>query len=497
MSLRTRIENKYVAVGIALILGAAASVGFAPLYWWPVTFIAWAAFLYLLLTRKAHIFLMAFAFGFGTGAVSMAWIVHALAIENGMFLWTTPFVLIGFGLFFGVFSGLAALPLYKTRSLAGKLFAFAAAWTLMEMLRAVALTGFPWNLLGSVWVGTPAVLQIASVGGVYGLSFCSVLVFGLPVLFIRKHRTIAYTLACLTLLAVALGQMRLLSAEENALTGIKVRLVQPNIPQALKWKKGEAEEAFLKLIRLSASDTSVSHILWPEASTQFLLPNDEGARAMVMHALKQGQILIAGSLRKTQTNKLANSIAIIDDLGEIKGIYDKAHLVPFGEFVPFAEWLPLRKIVPLGEDLQAGKSVETLYVPNAPAAGFLLCYEGIFPKQVVKPKTQPKWLIIATNDAWFGDSAGPYQHLAAAQLRAVEEGLPIVRVANSGISAVIDPYGRILASLPLNTEGTLEHTVPLAMDVPPMFARCSLYILVSILLAVLLAAMYTTKSSKL
>ena len=497
MSLKIRIESKKVQVLAALGLGALVSVGFAPLYWWPVAFIAWATFLYILLTRPVCVWLFSFAFGFGTGAVSMAWIVHALAIEGGIFLWAAPFAIGGFGLLFGLFAGLAALPLLKARTLVRKLFAFAAAWTLMEMLRAVFLTGFPWNLLGSIWVNVPAVLQMAAVGGVYLLSFCSIIVFGLPVLFKAKKRVLAYGIICVALLCVALGQMRLVNAQENALTGIKVRLVQPNIPQTLKWDRNEAEKSFLKLIRLSRSDSSVSHILWPEASTQFLLPNDEDARTMTMQALKQGQVLIAGTLRRTETNRYANSIVMIDDLGNIKGVYDKAHLVPFGEFVPLADWLPLRKVVPISEDLQAGPSVKTLRVPNAPAAGFLLCYEGIFPKQVVQVGTQPKWLIIATNDAWFGNSFGPYQHLAAAQLRAVEEGLPVVRVANSGISAVIDPYGRILASLPLDTEGALNSTIPLALEGSTPFAHTPLYIYMFIGLALLLATLYTTKSSRL
>ena len=497
MSLKIRIENKKVQTAVALGLGALVSVGFAPLYWWPVAFSAWSVFLYILLTRPVCGWLFSFAFGFGTGAVSMAWIVHALAIENGMFLWATPFAILGFGLLFGIFAGLAALPLLKITSIVRRLFAFAAAWTLMEMLRAVFLTGFPWNLLGSIWVDTPAVLQMAAVGGVYLLSFWSIIVFGLPVLFATKKRGLAYSIICVALLCVALGQMRLVNAQENALTGIKVRLVQPNIPQVLKWKKDEAEASFLKLIRLSRSDSSVSHVLWPEASTQFLLPNDKGARAMTMQALKQGQILIAGTLRKTETNDYANSIVILDDLGNVKGIYDKAHLVPFGEFMPLSEWLPWQKLVQVGEDIQAGSSIKTLRVPNAPAAGFLLCYEGIFPKQVVQKGTQPQWLLIATNDAWFGNSAGPYQHLAAAQLRAVEEGLPVVRVANSGISAVIDPYGRILASLPLDTEGALNSTLPLALEGATPFAHCPLYIYVFIGLAILLGTLYTTKSSRL
>ena len=481
---------------IALCAGIAAAAGFAPLYWWPITFVAWSAFLYLLLTRKEKVWRIAFAFGFGTGAVSMGWIVHALAIDN-MFLWAIPFAIVGFGLFFGIFSLLAALPVPKAPTLTRKLIAFAIAWTLAEMLRAVILTGFPWNLLGSIWTNTPAVLQIASVGGVYGLSFLSILVFGVPVLLYSKKRMTSYAILCVALLAVSLGQMRLIYAQNNALTGIKVRLVQPNIPQSLKWNKDAAVLSFEKLIQMSRSPAEITHILWPEASVQFYLPNDEDAREMTIHALKQGQTLIAGTLRITPQNNFANSIVILDDLGSIKGIYDKAHLVPFGEYVPLAKWLPLRKIVPIPEDVQAGQGIKTIRIPNAPPAGLLICYEGIFPKQVVDASARPKWLIIATNDAWFGNSFGPHQHLAAAQLRAVEEGLPIVRVANSGISAVIDPYGRVLNSLPLNTQGVLDSEVPLALEVPPPFARCSLSILVSLLLSVLLVVLFMPKDAKL
>ncbi|NCB09832.1 MAG: apolipoprotein N-acyltransferase, partial [Bacteroidia bacterium] len=192
---------------------------------------------------------------------------------------------------------------------------------------------------------------------------------------------------------------------------------------------------------------------------------DEAAMAETISALHQEEVLITGSLRQTKDGLFANSALILNDVGQIVGFYDKTHLVPFGEYVPFRKFFPFPKLVDLPMDFVAGEKVRTVSIPNAPPAGILICYETIFSGQVVDKKHRPEWLINLVNDGWYGDSAGPYQHLGMAQMRAVEEGLPLVRVAGTGISAVIDPYGRIQKRIPFNRQGILDSSLPRAL--PP------------------------------
>ena len=420
---------------------------------------------------KKGLFATGFVFGFMQGAVSLFWVTNALMLDVQNLWFLIPLVPIGFGLFFGLFWGMSALCCFIAPKGFYRILALATSLCFFEWVRSWFLTGFPWNLLGSVWIAFPPVLQSASVWGVYGLSFFSVLWFSAPSLIIPQKKFF-YTLLFSFILIAGLGYFRLETDNGATVWGIQLRLVQPAIPQTLKWDRAAAEENFEKHIRLSRKEgrEKVTHVIWSESASPFLLDTDEQARAMTIRAVPQGGTLITGSLRKTASGQLANSILVIDDVGELKTYYDKSHLVPFGEYVPLRGILPFDKVVPIASDLEAGKNVETRPIPNAPSAGLLVCYEVIFPAQVVNPRHRPKWLINVTNDGWYGISAGPYQHLAAAQMRAVEEGLPLVRVAGSGISAVISPYGQIKDFIPLGQEGVLDAPLPRALE-ETLYAR--------------------------
>ncbi len=471
---------------ILLAMGALSTLGFQPYSFLPIFCLTFSVLFWSInqcLTKK-QFFMTGFCFGFGLGSCSLFWVTNALLLDTASFGWALPLIPIGFGLLFGLFYGFSSLFCYKSSAGIGRLFMFAGVFTLLEWVRSWIFTGFPWNLLGNAWTAFLPVLQSASVIGVFGLSFFSIFWFcSFAFLITRQYRLFTF-IAFSFLIITGLGYIRLYSAEKAEIWGVKVRLVQPAIPQSLKWDINAAEENLMQHIRLSksAGADKITHLIWSEVATPFLLDQDEQARAMTISALHQEETLITGSLRRSSKSHLSNSVLVINDVGQIVSFYDKSHLVPFGEYVPFRDILPMEKIVPISSDFLAGSGPQTIRIPGAPPAGLLVCYEIIFPGKVVHSKYRPDWLINVTNDGWYGLSAGPYQHLATAQLRAVEEGLPVVRAAGSGISAIISPYGEIIKSLPLGYKGVLDSSVPQKIA-PPFytFYRNRLVILLSVI----------------
>ena len=408
--------------------------------------------------------LYAGAFGFGFGATSMAWLSNALMIDNGSVAWAIPLCLLGMGLLFGIFYALPALMASLYRSGWRRFFTFAAWFVVFEWIRSWIFTGFPWNLIGSCWGNILPILQTTSIIGIYGLSFITILVCSSGA-FLPKYKPILIA-GCSIVVITLLGAWRLYDASNDNVWGVQLRLVQPNIAQSLKWDPDAADENYSKILRLSRENNEkITHVIWPEAAVHFLIDQNEGERLRMMGAVRQGGTLITGGLRGANPHKrqLANSIFVLDDLADIKGYYDKSHLVPFGEYIPFREIIPLDKIVPIGGDLQKGNGLKTIHIPKAPPASPLVCYEAIFSGQVVRQDKRPSWMINVSNDAWYGLSAGPYQHFDMARLRAIEEGLPMVRAANNGISAIIDGYGRIVNSLDLGEAGVVDGPLPKAL----------------------------------
>jgi apolipoprotein N-acyltransferase len=277
------------------------------------------------------------------------------------------------------------------------------------------------------------------------------------------------------------GSYRLQHGAVANVEGVNIRIVQPNISQSDKWRDENARAIFDQLLEMSArqslNDKPITHIVWPESAVPFLIDESDSSRAEVAKLLGGTRTLVTGALRREvsisgdgESDKVYNSVLTFDGFGNVVAQYDKWRLVPGGEFLPF-EWLlePLgfRKVVLVPGSFAAGLGPVSLAIPGAPPAGFSICYEAIFPDHFVDPQKRPGWLINVTNDGWFGNSTGPYQHLAQARLRAIEQGLPLVRSANTGISAVIDPYGRTLSSLSLGQEGVIDSSLP--QSLPPTF----------------------------
>lgn len=474
---------------ICLLAGMVGAYAFAPWFVWPALLVALTLLMIFLnaATSKKQIVLFGFSFGFGMGIVSLAWVSNALLIDNGAFAVFIPLVLLGLGCFMGIFFMIPALLSYFVQAGVKRWLAFVCWFVLFEWVRSWFLTGFPWNLIGSIWTNYPVLIQFASVMGVYGLSLMTLLLFTAPALLPHK-KPLSISLA---LVAFIIGGslIRLYQAIPEDVFGVQLRLVQPNIEQTLKWNPQRAEENMSTLIQLSRENNAkISHVIWPESAVPYLLELNPDERLRLMGAVRQNGTLITGAMRVVNQEKrqLANSIFVIDDMANITGYADKSHLVPFGEYVPLRGILPFDKVVPISSDFVAGNGPTTRHVPKAPPASMLVCYEIIFPRAVVSNTPQrPDWIINVTNDGWYGNSAGPYQHLGMAQLRAVEEGVPVVRVANTGISAVISPYGELLHTLALNQRGVLDSSLPRAIGKTfyatfgniPLFILCGLGIL--------------------
>jgi len=420
-------------------------------------------------------------------AVALVWIIEPFLVEPERHGWMAPFALVlmagGLALFWGAAAWLAvaASPRRVTR-----IWAFAVALLASEALRGYIFTGFPWALTGHIWIGTP-VDQLAALGGAMSLSALALgLAAALAMALVRVRqrrfwRALAVTAValCAAGLAWGWGAARVSQPVPRG-AGVPVRLVQGNVPQHLKWQPDRVMEFFNRHLDLSAApplaatDDAPELVIWPESAAPFLLDNaGEGLRMIGQAA---GASVVFGVDRRDRDADGAaiyfNALAVVDAGGAITAQYDKHHLVPFGEYVPLVDFLP-------GEWRGLAARVLSGYTPGAApqvidlgAAGRvvpLICYEAVFARSLHTAE-RPDWILQITNDAWFGTRFGPYQHLAQARLRAVESGLPLVRAANTGISAVIDPRGRLLASLALGEMGFLDTQVPGALP-PTLYAR--------------------------
>ncbi|MHA1113242.1 MAG: apolipoprotein N-acyltransferase, partial [Alphaproteobacteria bacterium] len=464
----------------AFILGAAAAVALPPIHLVIVLPISFTGLVWLIEggTRRQAL-AVGWWFGFGYFVVGLYWIANALMTDPERFAWMIPFATAGLPALLAVFPALAAwLVRLAGRTGVGGVLVLAGAWGAGEWLRGVVLTGFPWNLVAHVWDFSAAMLQPAALVGAYGLSILTVAVAAMPAALapcagsgIRPWRGRAALLAALAVLGVwwGGGAARLAMAPESTVPGVRLRLVQANVAQTHKWRAELREAQFARHLRWTRAPAAepVTHVIWPETAVPYVLALDPLRRRRMAMATPPGGLIISGAVRTTAPDaaefKAWNSLQAIDTAGRIRASYDKAHLVPFGEYVPLRVLLEMTKITHGRSDFSAGPGARTLDLPGLPPASPLICYEAIFPGRVTAADgPRPAWLLNVTNDAWYGLSAGPYQHFAAARLRGVEEGLPLVRAANTGISAVVDGYGRITARLGLGEEGVLDAALPAA-----------------------------------
>lgn len=438
-------------------------------------------------------------FGFGFFLVGLYWVGIAFFAEPERFgPFAAPAVLLlalGLGLTVGAAAALAACR--RWRRVEALALAFAALWTLAEPVRGGLGFQFPWNPIASVWAVSDLTLQALAWLGTHGLGLATVAAAGLAApLFLEGRGTrwrAAVAPLALAALVPLLGGLRAWTVPEPAATGLPVRVVQASVAQHHKWDP-ELRVAWLRRhaeLSLQPGEPAPRVIVWPESSVPFDIEGEAEVRRFLAGVAPPGGALIVGADRfDTRQDPLVahNSLFVLDAAGAIRGRYDKVDLVPFGEFLPLRALLGrlgLEKLTRGSIDFQPGPGRVTLELPSGlPPASPLICYEVAFPGEATAPGERPAWIVNITNDAWFGVSSGPYQHLAMARMRAVEEGLPLVRAANTGISAVIDARGRIVARLGLNRAGVLDAELPGALPSAAPARRLAPYLFPLLLLVV-------------
>lgn len=452
-------------------------------------------------------------FGFGYFSAGFYWIGNALLIDAAKTGWLYPFVLLLGGGFFGLFTIFPFAVMKLGKNIFSKILLLAAGWYFSaEWLRSVFLTGFPWNPLGSVLAFNPLWLQTLAWWGTYGLSMMIVVIATLPAVWLLKpNKRNLWTPLCSLLLISGLyiyGDFALVQwGKLNVGEQIRVRLVQPSIPQTMKWSRDAIEKNFAQYVDLSRAEglENIDFVVWGETASPFNLVYDLEHRLMAQEAVPPKGYLLAGILQdgydtNTGDYLLYNSLAAMDYFGQIHDIYSKNHLVPFGEYIPLRKYLPkwIKPLTNMIGQFGKGEKYQTLKLDGYAEFAPLICYEVIFSGQIVRRQNKPKWAVVLTNDGWYGISAGPYQHLVAAQMRAVEEGISIVRSANSGISAVINPYGIITSQIGLSERGYIDDTVKISMSHQTLFGEYGnkIPLIVAMLLVIISASFNFLQKAK-
>jgi apolipoprotein N-acyltransferase len=514
---------------VAFLAGAFSVLSMAPFFLWPIMFVTFPALIWVLdavclregeaeeplVTFRKRLLNAAFigwAFGFGFFLASIYWVGYAFYVDAQRHAILMPFAVAGLsGLlaFFYAAASVVAAALWQ-RGYA-RLLAFAFAFFCTEAARGYLLTGFPWNLFGEALAANTPHMQLAAYIGVYGLTLAALLIFPAPAALIaapdaRYGRPWTPLLVSVAFLvgSYAFGLQRL-PETAGEVGGVRVRIVQPNVRQQERWKPENKASIFRNLLSLTRNGvngedvSAFTHVIWPESALPFFLGfNNEIASDQVREVfaglIPPHATFIIGAERREGLftveerytfNRVYNSLFVLGEGAKIRSVYDKTHLVPFGEYVPFGGVLTamgMRAFSHLLNGFDAGeRQGASISTPQAPDFLPLICYEIIFPGRVADLRERPGWFVNVTNDAWFGESTGPYQHLHQARIRAVEEGLPVMRSANTGISAVIDPFGRVVAQLGLGETGVIDHGLPKALPAT-FYERTRLFAFIFLLL---------------
>jgi apolipoprotein N-acyltransferase len=486
---------------IALAAGALSALAMAPFNAWPVLSLTLPVAVWQIDGAGAGRMrgipaaaLTGWCFGLGYFVPGLYWIGNAFLVDASTFAWLMPFAVLGLPAYLALFTGFgfALARALWTRD-ASRVLALAISLTIAEWLRGQVLTGFPWNTLGYALFRPLALAQTASLIGLWGMTFLTVAILASPAALIDgtsrgRKPWIAPAAALAVLVAMAIfGVVRLSTEPSRLVNSVRIRIMQPNLQQDARFDYSAKSAVMQKYLTLSdrasgPQSTGVRDatiLIWPESAFPFFLTREADAMAQIAALLPKGTVLITGSVRAPDqprnlpVTRAYNSIYVIDHEGNVLDVYDKLHLVPFGEYLPFQDWMErvgFEQLTKVQGGFIPGTVRRTMAIPNAPRALPLICYEIIFPADIAARDDRPGWIVNLTNDGWFGISTGPYQHLEQARMRAIEQGLPVVRAANTGISAVIDPLGRFVARLGLGVEGVLDSPLP-AANPPTVYAR--------------------------
>jgi apolipoprotein N-acyltransferase len=504
---------------IAFVAGAVSTLALAPFNAWPVLFLTFPVLVWLVDGAAAGRFggvasaaIAGWWFGFGYLLVGLYWIVFSFLVDPDKFGWLMGLIAVaglaaGMALYTAL--GLALARLFWSRG-ATRVLTLAAALTIAEWLRGHVVSGFPWNAFGYALTGPLTLAQASALVGLWGMTFLAVFIFASPAVLAdhiddTRRRILAPLTSLALLIALAgYGAVRLAQNPTSFVPAVRLRIMQPNLTQDERFNYGAKQQVMRRYLALSDRATGpetsgvkdVTHLIWPESAFPFYLAREADALAQIAALLARRTVLITGAVQAagmapSGAVRAFNSVYLIDRDGSIGGIYDKVHLVPFGEYLPFEDFLESLGLISLTKmpgGFLAGDRRRLMTVPGAPAMLPLICYEVIFPDEAVPRGERPSWLLNLTNDGWFGISTGPYQHFQQARVLAIAEGLPLVRAANTGISAVVDPLGRIIKSLPLGTEGVLDSALPQPIA-PTLYARVGDFIAYALVAGALLLAL--------
>lgn len=509
------IINKFF---VSFISGSICTLAFAPFHFFIAAIISISLFYFLLEGKKSskktfkQSFFIGWFYGFGYFLTGIYWITISLLVDAKQFAWLIPFAITlipgVLAIYFALFATLNNFLVVKLNLSQNhkKIIIFAILWLVFELLRSFLFTGFPWNLLGYAWFFSDSFVQIANIFSVFGLSFFAVLISLIPTLFIdfdgKKivKKTVIFAdkifgtiLFFLLFLSFFYGHFYI---ESNKLIENKeknLRLVQGNIKQELKWDEEKKYENFVKHIKLSNSKNleKITTVIWSETAVPYVIDNNSDLIEKLKLAVPQNGFLITGALRvkylsPVEVEDIWNSVFAIDNFGVV-GYYDKHHLVPFGEYVPLQKYLPfISKITNGAVGFSEGEGPKTIK-SNSLSFSPLLCYEVIFPDKIFDKKNRPDLLVNLTNDAWFGKSLGPYQHFDMARMRSVEYGISLARVANTGITAYFDPFGRVVKKIKLDEEGIIDVSFIERLE-PTIYSKFGFY---PLFLLVLLLFIYS------
>jgi apolipoprotein N-acyltransferase len=476
--------------GIAFFAGAVSALALAPFNARPVLFFTFPVLVWLVDGAAAgrwNGFWAAagagWCFGFGYFLAGLYWVGYAFLVDAKTFGWLLPFAVAGLPAYLALYTGLglAVARLLWVRGPA-RLLALAVALTAAEWLRGHLLSGFPGNAFGYVLTEPLALAQSVSLVGIWGLTFLALAIFAAPAVLADERKDTPHPYRAPLMAAIMLAAMlgfgvaRLATHPTSYVPSITLRIMQPDLQQDQKFNYAARDRVMARYLRLSDRVTGpqskgvhdATLLIWPESAFPFFLTREPGALAQIAALLTPGTELITGAVRAAPATpqgriRAYNSVYVIDPDGSIRGIYDKVHLVPFGEYLPLQsllEMVGLQQLTKVAGGFLAGDRRRAMDVPGAPKMLPLICYEAIFPGAAVPRGERPGWVVNVTNDGWFGISSGPHQHFQQARVLAIADGLPRVRAANTGISGVIDPVGRVIASLPLGTEGVLDARLP-------------------------------------
>lgn len=474
---------------IALVFGALLAASLAPVH--AVFLIPICLSILLVLEQgclsKKQSFFIGWWFGFGYFVAGLYWIGVAFTVDSGAHAALIPIPTLLLPACLAIFTGLSTLLIHilKARGII-RIIAFAGIWTLLEYIRGILFSGFPWNLLGYAWGDILPILQWSAYFGIYGLTAFTVLIGSIPSLLAdskisQRHKNYIILGDCALLaILIAGGIVRLQTPPLETFADSGLRIIQPNNNQADKWKPKTRFTHVQKLEKLSTENTgSFKFLIWPETAVPFFMTTDERISTYLQRLVPKGGALITGAPRKDpNARRYWNSVQALGDNGSILGIYDKRHLLPYGEYLPLRSFLVssgIASLIPALDNMSDfsfpdPSAQNVMQLENLPPFRTLICYEVAFPWEV-KDEIEFDWILNVTNDAWFGHTSGPYQHFVISKTRAIEQGVSLIRSANKGISAVVDGYGRILQKLDPTQTGFLDAQLPKPLKNRTLYSR--------------------------